>query len=74
MAGCPRQVYEYKFQDEQGMLTAHGDANGTSNASDRRSNASSNYNKSWSKSQWLTAQSLAESEANGVPICDPRRG
>ena len=34
---CPRLVYEHKFQDEQGMLTAYNDAKRASNASDRRS-------------------------------------
>ena len=32
LTGCPRLVYEHKFQDEQGMLTAKSDANWASNA------------------------------------------
>ena len=37
LAGCPRLVYEYKFQDAHKMPTACSDANWARNASDRRS-------------------------------------
>ena len=68
LEGCPRQVCEYKFQDEQEMLTACNNANWASNPSDRRSVSDqilmhgSRRIKSWSKTQSHIALSPAESE------------
>ena len=88
-AGCPRLVCEYKFQDEQGMLTAHRGAKWASTAADRRSTSGrvlihGSHIKSWSRTQPLIAPSSAESElyalvkasdeALGFQICDPRPG